>query len=188
MRRWWALVLCLVATAVAAQERPAAPSDYRQTAAVLAHYPAVADMHLDSPAFRTAEPALTSQQAMADFLAALARDSKHAKLASIGRSTQGRDIPIVYLTAEGLADPAAIRRLGLPVIWLIGQQHGNEPAGGEAMLALASALAKGELTPLLGKISVVIVPRGNPDGAAADRRVLASGADPNRDHLLLSQS
>src|SRR5438093_1084095 len=56
-----------------------------------------------------------------------------------------------------------------------------------AMLAVASALSSGELAPLLGKISVIIVPRGNPDGAAADRRVLAGGADPNRDHLLLSQ-
>ena len=62
------------------------------------------------------------------------------------------------------------------MIWLIGQQHGNEPAGGEAMLALAAALSSGELEPLLGRISVVIVPRGNPDGAAADRRVLASGS------------
>ena len=33
----------------------------------------------------------------------------------------------------------------------------------------------------------MIVPRVNVDGAAADRRVLASGADANRDHLLLSQ-
>ena len=36
-------------------------------------------------------------------------------------------------------------------------------------------------------IGVVIVPRVNVDGAAADRRVLASGEDANRDHLLLSQ-
>src|SRR5205807_2186985 len=143
MNRLWAVVLCFVAITAAAQERPAAPSDYRQTAAVLAHYPVVADMQLNSPAFRTAQPTLTSQQALADFLAALARESRQAKVASIGQSTQGRDIPIVYLTAEGLVDPAAIRRLGRPVIWLIGQQHGNEPAGGEAMLALASALARG---------------------------------------------
>jgi hypothetical protein len=36
-------------------------------------------------------------------------------------------------------------------------------------------------------VTVVIVPRVNVDGAAAGRRVLSSGADPNRDHLLLSQ-
>jgi hypothetical protein len=189
MSRFWIFLLCLVATAAAAQPAPAprAPSDYRQTAAVLSHYPDVANMHLDSPAFRTPEPSLTSQEAMADFLAALVRESRHAKLSSIGHSAQGRDIPLVYLTAEGLGDPAAIRRLGRPVIWLIGQQHGNEPAGGEAMLALAAALARGELAPLLAKVSVVIVPRANVDGAAADKRVLASGADPNRDHLLVSQ-
>jgi len=185
-----ALVLSLLSSGVmggtaAAQQR--APSDYRQSAAVLAHYPAVPGVTLDSPAFRLAEPALTSQEAMADFLVALVRDSRQARLASLGRSPQGRDIPVLYLTAEGLDDPAAIRALGRPVVWLIGQQHGNEPAGGEAMLALASALAKGELAPLLAKVSVVIVPRANVDGAAADRRVVSSGADPNRDHLLLSQ-
>ena len=73
------------------------------------------------------------------------------------------------------------------MIWLIGQQHGNEPAGGEAMLALAAALSSGELASLLDRLSIVIVPRGNPDGAADDQRVLASGVDLNRDHLLLSQ-
>jgi hypothetical protein len=168
-------------------ERPRAPSDYRQSDSVLAHYPPVPGVPLDSPAFRAPEPTLTSQEAMADFLADLVKQSPRVRLSSLGRSTEGRDIPLLYLTAEGLDDPAAIRRLGRPVVWLIGQQHGNEPAGGEAMLALASALAKGELALLLAKVSVVIVPRGNVDGAAADRRVLASGADPNRDHLLLSQ-
>ena len=68
---------------------------------------------------------------LAYVLAARAGDSRHARVANIGRSTQGRDIPVVYLTAEGHGDPAAIGRFGRPVIWLIGQQHGNEPAGGE---------------------------------------------------------
>jgi len=181
-RRALFLLLLLLPCGALAQ-----PTPYRQTAAVLAHYPPVADMHLDSPAFRTPEPSLTSQDAMADFLTALARNSAKAKVGSLGTSTHGRDIPVVYLTAEGLADSAAIRQLGRPVIWLIGQQHGNEPAGGEAMLALAAALARGELAPLLAKLTVVIVPRANVDGAANDKRVLASGADSNRDHLLLSQ-
>jgi Zinc carboxypeptidase len=184
------LLASVLTTSVAAAQpalKPQAPADYRQTAAVLAHYPPVPGVALDSPAFRHAEPSLTSHQALMDFLAALVRDNRQARLGSLGHSPQGRDIPVVYVTAEGLADPAAIARLGRPVVWLIGQQHGNEPAGGEAMLALAAALAKGELAWLPAKVSVVVVPRANVDGAAADRRVVASGADPNRDHLMLSQ-
>jgi hypothetical protein len=167
--------------------KPRAPSDYRQTDAVLTHYPALGHVQLASPAFGKPEPSLTSQDEMATFLATLARESRHVRLKSLGRSTLSRDIPLIYATKEGLDDPVAIGRLGRPVIWLIGQQHGNEPAGGEAMLAVASALSSGELEPLLERLSIVIVPRGNVDGAAADRRDLASGADPNRDHLLLSQ-
>lgn len=186
-----ALVLAVVALRGIAAAQPAerlrAPSDYRESAAVRAHYPMVPGVRLDSPAFRTSEPALTGQEAMLDFLKTLVRDSRRARLGSIGQSRQGRDIPILYLTAEGLEDVAAIKRLGRPVVWLIGQQHGNEPAGGEAMLALAAALAEGELAPLLSKVTVVIVPRVNVDGAAGGRRGLASGADPNRDHLLLGQ-
>ncbi|HTR85667.1 MAG TPA: M14 family zinc carboxypeptidase [Reyranella sp.] len=183
------LALLLPLSALAQTAEPSrVPSTYRQSAAVLAHYPAVPDVILDSPGFRDPQqPTLTSQEAMLDFLRGLARESHRMVLGSIGRSTEGREIPILYFTAEGLSDPVAIRQLGRPIIWLIGQQHGNEPAGGEAMLALASLLAKGRLAPILARITVVIVPRLNVDGAAADRRTLASGADSNRDHLLLSQ-
>jgi hypothetical protein len=177
-------IALLFAGVVAAQR---APSDYRETDAVLAHYPALPEVSLQSPAFGSATASLTSQDDLMAFVSKLASGSRHVRLARLGQSQQGRELPVLYITQEGLDDPAAIARLGRPVVWLIGQQHGNEPAGGEAMLAVASALSSGELEPLLGKISVVIVPRGNPDGAAADRRVLASGADPNRDHLLLSQ-
>ena len=180
-----ALLLALLLAAPAAAQR--APSDYRQTDAVLVHYPDLREVPLQSPAFAAATPSLTSQDDLAAFVAGLAGNSRHVRLASLGHSQQGRDLPLLYFTQEGLDDPVAISRLDRPVIWLIGQQHGNEPAGGEAMLALAAALSSGELQPLLARLSVVIVPRGNPDGAAADRRVLASGFDLNRDHLLLSQ-
>jgi hypothetical protein len=142
---------------------------------------------LDSPAFAAATPSLTNHDVLVGFLTTLAGASRRLRLSSLGQSQQGRDLPLIYLTREGLDDPLAIARLDRPVIWLIGQQHGNEPAGGEAMLALAAALSSGELASLLDRLSIVIVPRGNPDGAADDRRVLASGVDLNRDHLLLSQ-
>ena len=188
MIRFWALVLCFVAVTAVAQERPAAPSDYRQTDAVLRTLSGRRRRCISTePGFPHREPSLTSQERLAAFLADLARGSRQPRLASLGRSQQGRDLPLIYLTGRRPRRSARHRRLGRPVIWLIGQQHGNEPAGGEAMLALAAALSSGELASLLDRLSVVIVPRANPDGAAADRRVLASGADLNRDHLLLSQ-
>ena len=77
----------------------------------------------------------------------------------------------------------SFRDLNRPIVLLIGQMHGNEPAGGEAMLALAKSLAEGELKPLLDRITVVIVPRANPDGAHYFWRATASCVDINRDHL-----
>jgi hypothetical protein len=72
-----------------------------------------------------------------------------------------------------------------PTVLLVGQQHGDEPAGSEALLVLAQELAKGKLEALLDRINVIVLPRANPDGAQAGRRVTASGIDVNRDHLLL---
>src|SRR5689334_11275389 len=92
MRRFALLLGLLLPCVAGAQSTP-----HRQSAAVLAHYPAIAGMKLDSPAFRTAEPSLTSQDSMQQFLAALALDSGKVKVASLGKSTQGRDIPVVYL-------------------------------------------------------------------------------------------
>ncbi len=68
---------------------------------------------------------------------------------------------------------------------LVGQQHGDEPAGSEALLVIAQELAQGRLAPLLDRINVVVFPRANPDGAEANRRSTANGIDANRDHLLL---
>jgi hypothetical protein len=70
-------------------------------------------------------------------------------------------------------------------VLLVGQQHGDEPAGAEALLAVAQELAQGRLARVLDSVDVVILPRANPDGAAVGRRLSASGIDINRDHLLL---
>lgn len=79
------------------------------------------------------------------------------------------------------------RGAGRPVALLVGQQHGNEPAGGEALLALAMQLANPghPLSAVLDRLDVLLWPRINPDGAALDRRGNATGLDINRDHLLL---
>src|SRR2546422_854031 len=120
---------------------------YVQTQAVSARYGDVA-IKLDAPALARGGTSFTDQQELEAFLAAATRKAKPLALGSLGKSQQGRDIPYVVATAEGHASASDIRALGRPVVWLIGQQHGNEPAGAEAMLAVVSALAGGELAAL----------------------------------------
>ena len=160
-------------------------AEYRQSAAVLARYPDV-PIALDTPALRPGRTAFTSQAEMETYLAALKARVPGVMLGSLGRSAQGRDIPYLIFTKEGLTEASAIVPLGRPILWFIGLQHGNEPAGGEAMLALAARLADGALQPFLDRVTVVVVPRANPDGAAAFTRSTGSGADLNRDHILLA--
>ncbi len=79
---------------------------------------------------------------MEAFLLGLAKPDAPLSLQILATTPQGRNIPILYLTQERLTEPAAIRANGRPVVWSIGQQHGNEPAGGEAMLPWPSRSAR----------------------------------------------
>lgn len=164
----------------------ATPAPYRQTPGVRARLGDV-PIRMDAPGLAPDRTTFTSQSEMEAHLLALKARDPGVWLGSLGRTSQGRDLPWLIFTAEGLQDLERIRALDRPVVWLVGQQHGNEPAGGEAMLALASALTDGELEPLLDRLTVVVVPRANPDGAEADTRRNGQDYDLNRDHLLLSQ-
>lgn len=100
-----------------------------------------------------------------------------ATLIDLGRSETGAELLALRFS----------RGPGRPTALLVGQQHGNEPAGGEALLALAMQLANPAhpLSQVLDRLDVVVMPRVNPDGAALMRRTNAAGLDVNRDHLLL---
>ncbi len=159
---------------------------YRQRDVVAKRYGDVA-IALKSPFFLDQKTDFTDHSAMMTFLRGLtAANSGTMVLLSAGQSQQGRDIPLLLLTAEGDKTlEAASRHTTRPIIWFLGLQHGNEPAGGESMLALASEFAAPDMQALLQKVTIVIVPRVNPDGAERFQRNTANGADPNRDHLLL---
>jgi hypothetical protein len=72
------------------------------------------------------------------------------------------------------------------MVWIIAQQHGDEPAGADAALVIAEQIATGPWRRWLDVLSVAIVPRLNPDGAAAGTRDNAAGQDLNRDHAALT--
>ncbi|HVR50962.1 MAG TPA: M14 family metallopeptidase [Pseudorhodoferax sp.] len=120
-----------------------------------------------------------------DLVAASAGGRNHVALLGLGASQSGTPLEALVLTRAASADAAALLASGKPTVLLVGQQHGDEPAPAEALLVLARELAQGRLEPLLDRINVVLLPRANPDGAAAGKRVTAGGIDMNRDHLLL---
>ena len=105
----------------------------------------------------------------------------------VGSSQTGVPLEALHFSRAPvpLASTGATARAPRPTVLLVGQQHGDEPAGAEALIVIAQELADGKLAALLDRIDVVILPRANPDGAAADKRVTAAGIDANRDHLLL---
>ncbi len=131
-----------------------------------------------TPAFTAGRQDFTTHAEVFEFLDALARRSGRLSIETVGRSQQGRAMAVAVLTGQRGFDAR------LPTVLLLAQQHGNEPAGGEAALVLAQMLS-GEKSAMLERVNVLIVPRTNPDAAERFARESVAGIDANRDHLLL---
>lgn len=179
--------------APAAQPFPSAPQadmPAPYSAAVAARFPAPS-VSYSTPGLQAGRSAFTTQAEIQAWLreqaaAATRTPGIRASVLPIGRSQRGETLEALVLTRAGGTDPAVMQAAGKPTVLLVGQQHGDEPAGSEALLVIARELAQGLLQPVLERINVVIVPRGNPDGAAGDQRATSGGLDMNRDHLLLN--
>ncbi|MDB5863668.1 MAG: peptidase carboxypeptidase [Betaproteobacteria bacterium] len=176
------LAACAGIAAPIAHAQCAAGAEYTQSEAVKRRYPDP-PVRFETPAFAAGKTGYTTHAEMMGFLERLARSTRNMAIRTGGQSQEGRPIPALVFTDYGRYTGTDLRRLARPVVFLVGQLHGNEPAGGEAMLVLAQQLATGELRSLLSRVSVVIMPRGNPDGAEYFRRATASCVDVNRDHL-----
>lgn len=141
------------------------------------------------------------------FLAALdGRGDPRWRLSSFGRSPEGRELPLVVLSAHGAFDPATAHALGLPVMLVINGIHAGEVEGKEASLAWMRDLLHGPEAALLEQLTLVVVPLFNPDGndridpanrkldikrlfgqigpdSGVGTRVNATGINLNRDYL-----
>ena len=171
---------------IAQNEGPMAPP---YGAAVAARFPDPSVAY-GTPGLAPDRRAFTTNAELSQWLHALAepatRGATRTKLLNLGMSQRGEPILGLLTTRAAGTEPADLDQSRRPTVVLVGQQHGDEPAGSEALLAISRELAQGLLEPLLDRINVVVVPRANPDGAAANTRVTANGVDMNRDHLLLN--
>ena len=157
------------------------------SAAVAARFPAPS-VRYETPGLAEGRQAFTTNAELTQWLRNLAtaqRGTTRVQMLDLGVSQRGTPLHGLVLTRAAGTNVAALDASRRPTVLLLGQQHGDEPAGSEALLVLARELAQGLLEPMLERINVIVVPRANPDGAEAGTRATSNGIDMNRDHLLL---
>jgi hypothetical protein len=174
-------------------------------AAVAARFPEPA-VSFATPAFEPGRTAYTTNDELRAILRGLERGAANSARGTdiavlpLGESQAGAPIDALAFTqpppvaapppAEPASDaaaaaPTAAPPLHRPAVVVIAGQHGDEPAGSEALIVIAQELAAGRLDRILDQVDVYLLPRANPDGAVLGQRGAADGSDVNRDHLLL---
>ena len=100
---------------------------------------------------------------VAAFFARLADESDAVHVTSFGTSPEGRDMPLVILSAARAFTPEAAHALGRPVVLLLCNIHGGEVCGKEAAQMLAREIVR-ERPHVAEKLTLLIVPVFNVDG------------------------
>jgi hypothetical protein len=145
------------------------------------------------------------------FIAGLqAMGDKRLHVTSFGMSPQGRELPLLVLSAHGVTTPEEARSLGRPVVLIISGIHAGEVEGKEGCLMLVRDLLEGkpglDAGAILTDLTLVVAPLFNPDGndaidpgnrrlhlpkltgqlgpdSGVGTRVNAAGINLNRDYL-----
>lgn len=87
---------------------------------------------------------------------------------SFGTSPQGRELPLLVVSASGVKTPEEAKKLGKPVVLVISGIHAGEVEGKEGCLMLVRDLLAGkaglDASQILEQVILVVVPLFNPDG------------------------
>ena len=121
-----------------------------------------------APVERNGFTTVTSYDTLQAFLREIAQ-LPFIHVEQIAQTRQGRSVNVVRISTP--QDSAARIR-----ILLFAQQHGDEPAGKEALTLLLAKVASGELQNLLSRIDLFVIPLMNPDGAELHQRRTASAS------------
>jgi len=131
----------------------------------------------------------------------LAKSSSVVRLTEMGKSFEGRSMPLMILANPPVSTPAEAKASGKLVVYAQGGIHSGECCGKEALLMLAREIAAKPDHPLLKHLVILLAPIYNPDGNERVRknnrpgqagpvlgmgqRATAEGYDLNRDNTKL---
>jgi len=114
---------------------------------------------------------------MVDFLKNAGKN-EHIDVSIQGKTKENRALYLVHLFNRNKKKNWKV--------FFYAQQHGNEPAGKDAILFLIKQIAENR-SMLDENIDLWLMPMVNPDGAVRNQRRNSNDADLNRDHLILNQ-
>lgn len=136
-----------------------------------------------------------------EFLESAARLSDKLHLSNMGYTLEGRRIPLLIISRDGLETAQQVRESDRTVVYLQGNIHAGEVCGKEALLILVRDLVEGRHREWLDSMVLLVAPIYNADGnerirltnrsrqngpiGGMGQRPNAQGLDLNRDHMKL---
>lgn len=146
----------------------------QQSSLITGKFFADPDVKFDSPTLMLDEKRFATYDEIMTWIAGNIATKRNASVRIIGTTPHGRAIPVIYLS-NGSSTPKM-------KVWMQGVLHGNEPAGGEALLYMAKEiLSTEEGNRILEDLDIAILPVANIDGYIDNNRRSAGGYDLNRD-------
>jgi murein tripeptide amidase MpaA len=94
----------------------------------------------------------------------LKKESRHIRVETIARTTEGRDIPLLIIGNPLPKSPAALKNDGRIVVYVQANIHAGEVEGKEASLMFARDILSENNAEILKKIVLLICPLFNADG------------------------
>ena len=97
------------------------------------------------------------------FISSITPMSSNAHVISMGKSPEGKDIPVVVLASSKITTPAEAAASGKPVIYIQGNIHAGEVEGKEAVMMLMRDILLGNKKHLLDNQIILFAPIYNTD-------------------------
>ena len=129
----------------------------------LIHF-ANAQEKLLTTAERTNYQKTSNYQEVMDFISNLEKSSPYARLVSIAKTTEGRDVPLLIIGNPLPASPEELTDDNRIVVYLQGNIHAGEVEGKEATQMLARDLLKDPESDIMKNVVILINPILNADG------------------------